>query len=318
MTPEKQVTPPDEGCEKRWTGTAPLFLKSMCLPKGFHMKLIPASLPLVVLLPALLAGLALAARPGDLGFSDPVNAVPPPAHAIGYRSRNANLDALPGFQNPPPGYGEVPFWWWTGDPLDVERLTWQLDQLHEKGISGVQVNYAHEDSSGWPTYAAEPPIFSEQWWRIWGRIADECRQRGMGIGLSTYTLDWTGADNLFRQLFYSKPQLNALKLRPLPRQRPKAGQSATVAAPADLIAACAYRVDGGRFQSGGVNLLPHVRDGRLVWTAPEGEWELWLVRAERQANTLNPLLAGIGDVVIRDFYQRFQDATPNKSHEELN
>ena len=66
-----------------------------------------------------------------------------------------------GFQNPPPGYGEVPFWWWTGDPLDVERLTWQLEQLHQKGISGVQVNYAHEDSPGWPTYAAEPPIFSE-------------------------------------------------------------------------------------------------------------------------------------------------------------
>jgi alpha-N-arabinofuranosidase len=31
----------------------------------------------------------------------------------------------------------------------VERLTWQLDQLHQKGISGMQVNYAHEDSDGW-------------------------------------------------------------------------------------------------------------------------------------------------------------------------
>ncbi len=45
---------------------------------------------------------------------------------------------------------------------------------------------------------------------------------------------------------------------------------------------------------------------------------MWLVRAERQANTLNPLLAGIGEIVIRDFYQRFQDATPNKSSEGLN
>jgi len=281
------------------------------------MKPIPAILPLVALLPALLAGLALAARAGGPNSGDPANSAPP-EHASGYPSRDANLDALPGFQNPPPGYGEVPFWWWTGDPLDVERLTWQLDQLHRKGISGVQVNYAHEDSNGWPTYAAEPPIFSEPWWRIWGRIADECRQRGMGIGLSTYTLDWTGADNLFRQLFYSKPQLNALKLQPLPRQRLKVGQSTTVTAPPDLIAARAYRVDDGRLRAGGVDLMPHVRDGRLAWTAAEGEWELWLVRAERQANTLNPLLAGIGEIVIRDFYQRFQDATPNKSHEGLN
>ena len=82
-----------------------------------------------------------------------------------------------------------------GDPLDVERLIWQLDELHKKGISGVQVNYAHEDSPGWPTYPAEPPIFSDAWWRIWGRVADECRKRGMGIGLSTYTLDWPRGAN---------------------------------------------------------------------------------------------------------------------------
>jgi len=263
------------------------------------------------------AGLAAAARAGDLDLADPAP-VAPPEHASGYPRRDANLDALPGFRNPPPGYGEVPFWWWTGDPLEEERLIWQLDQLHHKGISGVQVNYAHEDSSGWPTYAAQPPIFSDPWWRIWGRIADECRKRGMGIGLSTYTLDWPGGDNLFRRLFYSKPALNALALEPLARQRLKAGQSTTVAAPAGLIAARAYRVEGGRLRAGGVDLMPQVRDGRLAWTAPDGLWELWLVRAERQANTLNPLLAGIGEIVIRDFYQRFQDATPNKSHAGLN
>ena len=130
---------------------------------------------------------------------DPVGAVAFPSQACGYPSRDADLDALPGFLDPPPGYGQVPFWWWTGDPLDVDRLTWQLEQLHEKGISGVQVNYAHEDSPGWPTYAAEPPIFSDAWWRVWGRIADECRRRGMGIGLSTYTLDWTRCDSIRRR-----------------------------------------------------------------------------------------------------------------------
>ena len=88
----------------------------------------------------------------------------------------------------------------------------------------MQVNYAHEDSPGWPTYAAEPPIFSDAWWRIWGRIADECRKRGMGIGLSTYTLDWPGGDNLFRQLFYSQAGTQraqaAAAAAPAPRGRP--------------------------------------------------------------------------------------------------
>ncbi len=31
-----------------------------------------------------------------------------------------------------------------------------------------------------------------------------------GSGLSTYTLDWTGATNLFRPLFFPKPELHAL------------------------------------------------------------------------------------------------------------
>ncbi|NQT89563.1 hypothetical protein HQ560_22530, partial [bacterium] len=207
---------------------------------------------------------------------DPAAVPTPPDGAAGLPSRARDLDALPGFQTPPPGYGEVPFWWWTGDPLDEERLIWQIEQLHQKGISGVQVNYAHEDSNGWPTYAAEPPLFSEAWWRIWGRVADACRQRGMGIGLSTYTLDWTRADNLFRRLFYSKPELNAFRLQPLRRQRLEAGQSTAVAAPADLIAARAYRVADGRLREGGADLMPNVRNGRLAWTAPEGEWELWL------------------------------------------
>jgi hypothetical protein len=243
---------------------------------------------------------------------------PFPSDAAGYPSRDARLDALPGFRNPPPGYGEVPFWWWTGDPLNEERLIWQLEQLHQKGISGVQVNYAHEDSPGWPTYAVEPPIFSDAWWRTWGRIADECRKRGMGIGLSTYTLDWPGGDNLFRKLFYSRPELNALQLQPMPRERLSSGQSIDLPVPEGLIAARAYRVDNERLQRGGVDLMSHVHNGKLAWTAPDGQWEVWLVRAERQPNTLNPLLAGIGETVIRDFYQRFQDATPNKSPAGLN
>ncbi len=272
------------------------------------MKLVPLFLTAMVCVVSVLA----APDPLETGFADP----PPPA--FGYPSRDPNLDALPGFKNPPPGYGEVPFWWWTGDPLDEGRLTWQLEQLHQKGISGVQVNYAHEDSPGWPTYAAEPPIFSDAWWRIWSRIADECRQRGMGIGLSTYTLDWTGAPNLFRHLFYSKPELNALKLNPPTRQRLRGGQLARLQAADSLVGAHAYRVQGDRLQPGGVDLMPFLAVGANPWTAPDGEWELCLFHIERVSNSLNPLLPGVGEIVIRDFYQRFQDATPDKSAEGLN
>jgi hypothetical protein len=260
--------------------------------------------------------LLIAAEPGMT--SSNAHAADVRSAGNGYPSRDAALDALPGFVNPPPGYGEVPFWWWTGDPLELDRLTWQLEQLHQKGISGVQVNYAHEDSPGWPTYAAEPPIFSGAWWQIWGRVADECSKRGMGIGLSTYTLDWTGATNLFRQLFYTNTELNALKLAELLRQPTKFGETSEFSVPENSIAARAYRVSGTGLEPGGVDLMALARGGSIRWTAPAGEWEIFLFGAERQPNTLNPLLAGVGEIVIRDFYQRFQDATPTHSSEGLN
>jgi len=260
-------------------------------------------------------GLKCALLPGDTGATETLT----PVEARGYPSRAPDLDVRPGFRNPPPGYGEVPFWWWTGDPLDVERLTWQLDQLHAKGISGVQVNYAHEDSPGWPTYPADPPIFSDAWWKVWGRIAEVCRQRDMGIGLSTYTLDWPGATNLFRQLFYAKPELNALKLEPPVRQRVQGGATVNLTLPEDVIGARAYRVEGGSLRTGGVDLVPFVSSRVLRWMAPAGEdWEVCAFRAVRQPNTINPLLPGVGEIVIRDFYQRFQDATPDRSSAGLN
>ena len=85
---------------------------------------------------------------GDLAYSDPNQGSPPPAGAIGLSDRSSDLDVLPGFRNPPPGFGIVPFYWWLGDPLTKERLAWQLKQMVGMGVSGYQINYAHSDKGG--------------------------------------------------------------------------------------------------------------------------------------------------------------------------
>ena len=55
----------------------------------------------------ILCALSLALRAAGEPLShDPVTAVAPPAQANGYPSRDPTLDVLPGFQNPPPGYGQ--------------------------------------------------------------------------------------------------------------------------------------------------------------------------------------------------------------------
>ncbi len=36
----------------------------------------------------------------------------------------------------------------------------------------------------YPTYPAEPEIFSEAWWQIWQWTVGACRKRNRGMGLS--------------------------------------------------------------------------------------------------------------------------------------
>lgn len=132
-----------------------------------------------------------AAHAGELSFSDPANTLPPPARAIGFANRSPDLDALPGFQKPPPGYGVVPFFWWLGDPLTKERLGWILDQMAGTGIAGYQINYAHSDKGGRSyglTIPSEPPLFSDDWWQLVGWFMQEAKKQGAGISLSDYTL----------------------------------------------------------------------------------------------------------------------------------
>ncbi|TFG45927.1 MAG: hypothetical protein E4H40_07780, partial [Candidatus Brocadiia bacterium] len=47
------------------------------------------------------------------------------------------------FNSPPAGYGESPFFWWSGVKLNREYLSEQLDQLQKVGVYGLVVSYHH-------------------------------------------------------------------------------------------------------------------------------------------------------------------------------
>ena len=239
----------------------------------------------------------------------------------GYPDRSAGLDAYPGFARPPEGYGEVPFWWWTGDAPDAGRLVAQVEALHKMGISGVQVNYSHFDTPGWPTEQDAPVIFSEAWWQVFGTVAEACAKRGMGIGLSTYTLDWpNGGDNLFLKLFYSNEAWNALSLEGRRVAEVKGGAACSAAVGGDCAFARAYAKNGG-----GAGLRPQgsvalgVEAGRVSWEAPAGaDYEVWAFRVARRKGSFNPMMPGAGDIIVKGFYQAFEDHAPGRSPKGLN
>jgi hypothetical protein len=261
------------------------------------------------------AGTAMAAETDP---SNPDRLPPPPPQAVGFPSRDPNLDALPGFVTPPPGYGEIPYWWWTGDPLDKERMLWQLEQLHAKGISGVQVNYAHDCTGGWPTYPAEPPLFSKAWWEFWTFITAECRKRGMGIGLSGYTLDWPGGKNLFLELGLTDGSLKGATLNHRVQPAP-GGKAVTVNVPESVVSVSAYRVKDGALEPGSEqDLRAQVRDQKLQWTPPEGSWQVVTVSAAVQPRSIDPMNPASGRTVIEKFFQPFADHCAGDMGQALN
>ncbi|MDO4574184.1 MAG: glycosyl hydrolase [Planctomycetia bacterium] len=235
------------------------------------------------------------------------------SQGAGYPSFAEDTDIASGFAQPPAGYGEVPFWWWTGDPLDKERLKWQLEELHKKGISGVQVNYAHQDKDRWPTYPNTPEIFSDAWWDFYSFTSAEANRLGMGIGLSTYTLDWPGAKNLFRERVYNAPEFYAKNLTATAFRNMKKGETFTLSnSEENEIAVGAYPTVDGKITGRGKPLEP----GK-PFTA-ETDCVLWRLSWSAQPGTLNPMHPDSGKRVIEKFFQPFVEHNAGKTHQGLN
>lgn len=67
------------------------------------------------------------------------------------------IDLIRNFKNPPAEYSLLPFWSWNGT-LTAEKLTWQIDQMMDKGIYGAFL-HARADLEN-----SETPYFSEGFW----------------------------------------------------------------------------------------------------------------------------------------------------------
>ena len=73
-------------------------------------------------------------------------------------------------------WGEVPLWWWEGDSLQKERVTWQLETLAAKGVKAVCPIQRTPARSF-------PESFSDDWWDMASFVHDECKRLGMQLWL---------------------------------------------------------------------------------------------------------------------------------------
>ncbi|MCU0248182.1 MAG: hypothetical protein MUC42_16560, partial [Bryobacter sp.] len=220
---------------------------------------------------------------------------------------------------PPPGYGEVSFYWWLGDPLTKERLAWQLDQLQNKRISALQVNYAHSDKGGrfWGyTYESEPRLFSEPWWNLFSWFLRESKQRGMAVSLSDYTLGWAGNGWYTDDMLRAQPGLQGSALA---RESHDCTGECVWQPPSSPLTLTAWRLDGGRLAPGSaVDLGPRLQAGVLRWNAPPGVWRLFAVYAKPAPSSIDPMHPLSGKEMIDKFFQPFENRNPGESGKGLN
>lgn len=229
----------------------------------------------------------------------------------GIPDRSSNLDAWRKFVSPPDGYGEVPFYWWLGDTLTREHLTWHLDLLAKKKISSLQVNYAHSDKGGpfWGlTIPSKPDIFTDEWWSLFNWFKEEAVKRNMTVSLSDYTLG-VGQGSYVDKALTNYPELVSRELK---FECKKLSGHVRMPVDKDIVSIVAYHKDES------LDLTSEVRDSKLSVTLPEGEWEVYLCKWHKKKISFDAMNPVAGKAYNDNFFQQFENRSSDTSSKGLN
>ena len=251
----------------------------------------------------------------DGSFALPENLAPQPKkYPVAYPRPMSDGELKEAFANPPRGYGNVPFYWWTGDKLTKERLEYELDILKDAHTEGFAVSYTHTHPDvdrdthsgqfgGFGTLApTNPPIFTPEWHKIWNWFSELCGKNQIGLGLDDYVFAWPGNG------FYND------KVMGMPGIRDYAGELVFIvdtlnagakynARLSDNFLSCIAWNSGGESHD-----LGAAADGKEIsWTAPAGTWTVYY--AETKPNHM--LHPEYGKEIVKNYFGEMEkDMTP--------
>lgn len=237
----------------------------------------------------------------------------------GYPSRSGEIDLLSNFQNPPKGYGNVPFYWWNGDSLKNERLMEQLSILSEASTDGLSVSYIHThlkvdvelNAHGYGGFgkadAGIPGFYTDEWWQLWNRFSGECAKRNIGLGLDDYVVGWA-KNGYYVDEVLSKPgflnyqgRLHCKDYTVLP------GEQLNVALPGYVLSVMAY--------PGKKDLSRYVKNGRLQWKSQLDKKEKVYIVYTTASPELHPQY---GKEIVEAYFNRFENKLDAQGKKGLN
>jgi hypothetical protein len=213
---------------------------------------------------------------------------------------------LAAFRDPPHTYGPVPFWWWVGEKLDKDRISWQLDQLRSKGVWNAIVSYSHQNDG--TTSVSDPPIFSDAWWELFRWTVGECKSRGMQLSFQDYTI----INPLLQDIGRATVEMQGGQLRHC-SLRATGGQQCVlqVDAGCTVVSGAAIRIEATGAAFGKVvELSNYLHQGILKWTPPEGSWLVTVVFVAPVE--FDPMHPNAGTMLIDRLYAPFDQHCPGE------
>ncbi|HUW61623.1 MAG TPA: glycosyl hydrolase [Candidatus Bathyarchaeia archaeon] len=187
------------------------------------------------------------------------------------------------FANPPDECRPRTRWWWMGNAVTKDEISWQLQQMHSQGIRGV------EQITMEPMYEkGDVPYLSDEYFDLLNHAVAEARELGMTVSLNfggpgwIWEGDWIPPEErnqtMLSSSFVVSGPANIDQELPTdatinPRDVPR---SCREIKPDDrLIAVVAGRVTDGAIDPDSLQVLTgHVQGRRIVWQAPEGTWRI--------------------------------------------
>ena len=194
------------------------------------------------------------------------------------------------FKNPPAACWPHTRWWWPGNPVSKDEITWQLEQMRAVGITGVE-----QITMGEVYEKGNIPYLSDEFLEMIKHTVKEAKRLGMEVSLNfggpgwIIGGDWVPEKDLSKDMIPTFIDLVGPQTfhGPLPDKLIKTQRSWEIYHPylsADdsLLTVVAGRVIDNKITEQSLRILTtQVRDKWLEWQVPEGHWRLmafWLAK----------------------------------------
>lgn len=215
-----------------------------------------------------------------------------------------------GWQNPARTYKSHTRWWWPGNALTKQDITWQLEQMAEQGFGGVEI------MSAWKMYPkGDNDFLSPEFLDLLKFAVAEGKRLDIEVAITagpgwSFGGPWIAEEDWSKNLKCEFIDLaggtHFSGTLPLPKKRPNES--------VPLVAVVAGRLSGtNQLDEASLTVLtPKVQDAQLQWDVPDnGHWRVmafWLKNTGQRCSAQNMTPpAMVVDHLNKEAIQRYFD-----------